>query len=51
MHSEDRNRFRQRTKWEMKVVKRRQQVLRPFKTMVKRLVLQKQMKKREEDKV
>ena len=39
VHAEDKNRFRQKTKWEMKVVKRQQQVLRPFKTTVKRLVL------------
>jgi hypothetical protein len=33
-----------KTKWEMKRVKRQQQILRPFKRMVKRLVLQKQIK-------
>jgi hypothetical protein len=33
-----------KTKWEMKRVKRQQQILRPQKRMVKRLVLQKQIK-------
>ena len=39
VHDEDKNRTRKKTKWEMKTVKRKQQVLRPVKKIVKRLKL------------
>ena len=39
VHAEDKNRTRKKTRWEMRVVKRKQQVLRPHKTTVKRMVL------------
>jgi hypothetical protein len=45
VHAEDKNRTRKKTRWEMRVVKRKQQVLRPHKTTVKRMVLQKAIRR------
>jgi hypothetical protein len=45
VHQEDKNRTRKKTRWEMRVVKRKQKVLRPHKTTVRRMVLQKAIRK------
>jgi hypothetical protein len=41
VHEEDRNRTRKRTKWQMKTVTRKQEVIRPVTKTVKRIVLEK----------
>jgi len=48
VHAEDKNRTRKKTRWEMKTVKRSQQVLRPHSKTVKRLVLQKQTRNQQQ---
>jgi hypothetical protein len=41
VHAADKNRTRTRTRWENKIVMRPQSVMRPFKTTVKRVVMEK----------
>ena len=46
MDKKDKNRTRKNYRWEIKTIKREQEVLRPIKKTVKRLVLEKQKMQR-----
>lgn len=45
VHESDKNKFRSKTRWEMQTKKRMQEVLAPFKKIVKRIKLERQVVK------